>query len=44
MPSCEEAVTYRQSLVLRQTQCDFLTREQREAITGENLALLYPAR
>ena len=43
MPSCEEVVTYRQSLILWRTQCDFLTDTQRAAIMGENLARLYPS-
>ena len=42
MPSCEEVVTYRQSMVLWQTQCDFLTAEQRAGVLGGNLARLYP--
>jgi len=42
MPSCELYVTYRQSRVLFETQCDFLTPEQRMGILGGNLAQLYP--
>ena len=42
MPSCEQVVTYRQSLVLFQTQCDFLTSDQRAAVLGGNLSRLYP--
>ena len=42
MPACERTVTYKQSMLLFQTQCDFLTTEQREAILGGNLARLYP--
>jgi predicted TIM-barrel fold metal-dependent hydrolase len=42
MPSCELVVTYRQSLLLFQTQCDFLTSNQRAAVLGENLSRLYP--
>ena len=43
MPACERTVTYRQSMVLFETQCDFLTAEQRAAILGGNLERLYPA-
>ena len=42
MPACERGVTYRQTMLLFQTQCDFLTTAQREAILGGNLARLYP--
>ena len=42
MPACERTVTYKQSMLLFQTQCDFLTTEQREAILGRNLERLYP--
>ena len=42
MPSCNEVVTYSQSLILFQTQCPFLTPKQRAGILGENLARLYP--
>ncbi len=42
MPACERTVTYKQSMLLFQTQCDFLSKEQREAILGGNLARLYP--
>ena len=41
MPACERTVTYKQSMILFQTQCDFLTDEQRGLIMGENLARLY---
>ena len=43
MPACERTMTYKQSMILFQTQCDFLTSDQRAAIMGENLARLYPA-
>ena len=43
MPACERTVTYKQSLFLFQTQCDFLTDEDREAILGGNLQRLYPS-
>ena len=42
MPSCEQVVTYRQSMVLYETQCAFLTPAQRAAILGGNLERLYP--
>ena len=42
MPACERTVTYGQSMILFQTQCDFLTEDQRELIMGDNLARLYP--
>jgi len=42
MPACERTVTFQQSMVLFQTQCDFLTADQRAAILGGNLARLYP--
>ena len=42
MPACERTVTYKQSMILFQTQCDFLTDEQRALIMGGNLARLYP--
>ena len=42
MPACERTVTYKQSMILFQSRCDFLTDEQRAAIMGENLAGLYP--
>ena len=42
MPACERTVTYKQSMLLFQTQCDFLTTDQRDAILGGNLARLYP--
>ena len=42
MPACERTVTYKQSMLLFQTQCHFLTHDQRAAILGENLARLYP--
>lgn len=42
MPSCEQVVTYRQSRVLWETQCDFLSDEQRAGVLGGNLARLYP--
>ena len=40
--SCEQVVTYRQSMVLYETQCAFLTSAQRAAILGGNLERLYP--
>ena len=43
MPACERTVTYKQSLVLFQTQCDFLSDEERALILGGNLERLYPA-
>ena len=43
IPSCLRIVTYPQSMLLFQTQCDFLTAEQRAAILGGNLERLYPA-
>ena len=43
MPACERTVTYEQSLFLFQTQCGFLTDEDREAILGGNLQRLYPS-
>jgi len=42
MPACERTVTYKQSMILFQTQCDFLTNEQRDLIMGGNLSRLYP--
>ena len=42
MPACERTVTYKQSLILFQTQCDFLSADQRASILGDNLARLYP--
>ena len=42
MPSCEEVVTYKQSMILFKTRCDFLTQDQREAILGGNLERHYP--
>ena len=42
MPACERTVTYKQSMLLFQTQCHFLTSDQRAAILGDNLARLYP--
>ena len=42
MPCCERTVTYKQSRLLFDTQCDFLTTEQRDAIMGGNLDRLYP--
>ena len=44
MPACERKVSYKQSMLLLQTQCDFLTPEERSAILGGNLARLHPAR
>ena len=44
MPACERTVTYKQSMILFQSRCDFLSDEQRNAIMGENLARLYPLR
>ena len=43
MPACERTVTYKQSLILFQTQCDFLSDDERAAILGGNLERLYPA-
>lgn len=40
MPACERTVTYRQSLRVYQTQCEFLTTQQRDAILGANLERL----
>jgi predicted TIM-barrel fold metal-dependent hydrolase len=42
MPACERTTTYRQSMTLFETQCDFLTDADRAAILGGNLARLYP--
>ena len=42
MPACDRTVTYKQSMILFESRCDFLTDEQRSAIMGENLARLYP--
>ncbi len=42
MPCCERTVTYRQSRILFDTQCEFLTADQRAAIMGGNLEKLYP--
>jgi len=42
MPACERTVTYKQSMILLQSRCGFLSNEQRNAIMGENLARLYP--
>ena len=42
MPSCEQVVTYQQSKTLWETQCDFLSNEQRTGILGDNLTRLYP--
>ncbi len=44
MPCCERTVTYKQSMLLFQTRCDFLTEDERDGIMGENLARLYPVR
>lgn len=41
MPACERTVTYAQSLFLFQTQCDFLSNQDRAAILGGNLERLY---
>jgi predicted TIM-barrel fold metal-dependent hydrolase len=43
MPCCERTVTYKQSMLLFHTQCDFLSDDERAAIMGDNLARLYPA-
>ncbi|MDE2824306.1 MAG: amidohydrolase family protein, partial [Chloroflexota bacterium] len=43
MPACERTCTYKQSLILFQTQCDFLSDRERAAILGGNLERLYPA-
>ena len=43
MPCCERTVTYKQSLLLFQTRCDFLSEDERAAILGGNLERLYPA-
>lgn len=42
MPCVERTVTYKQSKILFDTQCDFLTTEQHDAIMGGNLERLYP--
>ena len=44
MPACERTVTFKQSMVLFRSRCDFLSKEQLDAIMGENLARLYPLR
>ena len=43
MPACERKVSYQQSMLIFQTQCDFLKPEERSAILGDNLARLHPA-
>ena len=42
MPACERTMAYKHSLVLFQTQCDFLSDDQRAAVLGGNLERLYP--
>ena len=42
MPACERTLSYKQSLVLYKEKCEFLTKEQRDLITGGNLEKLYP--
>ena len=42
MPCAERTVTFKQSRILFDTQCDFLTSEQHAAIMGANLERLYP--
>ena len=42
MPSCETVTTYRQSRVLYESRCAFLSPAERDAILGGNLARLYP--
>ena len=42
MPCCERTVTYKQSMLLFQTRCDFLSDDESAGIMGENLARLYP--
>ncbi len=42
MPACERTMTYKQSMILFQSRCAFLSDEERNAIMGENLARLYP--
>ena len=42
MPCVERTVTYKPSRILFDTQCDFLTPEQHDAIMGGNLERLYP--
>lgn len=42
MPACERTLTYKQSLVLFESQCNFLSNDQRNKILGDNLARLYP--
>ena len=42
MPGCEKVVTYRQSRVLFESRCDFLTEKQRADIMGGNLERMYP--
>ena len=44
MPACERTVTFKQSLVLFRSRCDFLSDDQLDAILGDNLARLYPPR
>ena len=42
MPSCEMMTTYRHSRLLFESQCEFLTQDERSAILGGNLERLYP--
>ena len=42
MPACERTLSYKQSLVLYNEKCEFLTEEQTDLIIGGNLERLYP--
>ncbi len=42
MPACERTVTCSQSLILFETQCEFLSGGERAAILGGNLDRQYP--
>lgn len=42
-PAVDRTLSCKQSMLLFQTRCPFLTDEQRDAILGDNLARLYPA-
>ena len=35
-------MTYKQSMLLFKSRCDFLTDEERDGILGENLERMYP--
>ena len=41
MPCSDRTVTYKQSMIFFQTQCDFLTTEERNGILGDNLVKLH---